>query len=348
MTTTDTATADSAPTGYDWTPFRIDPGTVDRETHEVIPPGWVVLGTAPEHDPRDAAEVILRVEWAYDTDGNDVTEALARLVADAMRAATGDPNQLSDGFHTFGELYEHRHALFCALVRLAPPLTVWRTWHHEDGSMFEGMFLAGIALPGGDISYHLPERYWDLLPGVRELDRAPHWDGYTPADVVNRLNAWRPWDAEQEGEDVLAETMMGGMGPDRTGAWTLNAHPPHDVVWAMAAALAESIGNAPNYQETGITFSPKPAGQARAEFALTVQRVDGKTPHQLRQAAEDRAAHFEVALQRILDTTGGQCETSTAGIGSCYHDGRTEDAKYLADRCCDACIAHRALTEATA
>jgi hypothetical protein len=53
----------------------------------------------------------------------------------------------------------------------------------------------------------------------------------------------------------------------------------------MAAALAESIGDAPNYQETGISFAPKPAGQVRAEFTLTVQRVDGKTPHQLRQDA---------------------------------------------------------------
>jgi hypothetical protein len=37
------------------------------------------------------------------------------------------------------------------------------------------------------------------------------------------------------------------------------------------------------------------------------------------------------------------CENFTTGLGSCYQHGRTPDAKYGAERCCDSCIADAAL-----
>lgn len=37
------------------------------------------------------------------------------------------------------------------------------------------------------------------------------------------------------------------------------------------------------------------------------------------------------------------CESFTSGPLSCYRSGRTEDARYLADRVCDPCRAYRAL-----
>jgi hypothetical protein len=95
----------------------------------------------------------------------------------------------SDGYHTFGELYEHRHALFIALARSNPDLA-WRAREHEDGTMFGGMFLAGLRLPTGDISYHLPIALWGALDECASTYVRPHWDGHTPADVVRRLMAW--------------------------------------------------------------------------------------------------------------------------------------------------------------
>src|SRR5690349_17716354 len=102
-------------------------------------------------------------------------------------------SETSDGFHTFDELYEHRHALFIALARSHRALA-WRAREHEDGTMFRGMFIAGIRFPSpsGDISYHLPLDMWSELSGATTYEQAPKWDGHTAQDVVNRLHDFRP------------------------------------------------------------------------------------------------------------------------------------------------------------
>lgn len=61
------------------------------------------------------------------------------------------------------------------------------------------------------------------------------------------------------------------------------------------------------------------------------------------ETSQPDPARMERALTLILRKTCGTCEHSTAGIGSCYKDGRRADAKYGADQACDACIAYRAL-----
>src|SRR5262245_21988552 len=98
-------------------------------------------------------------------------------------------NDISDGYHTFNELYEHRFELFIALCRLAlPDYYVWRSRQHHDGSMFEGWFILGInTQPGKQITYHLPLSRWDDILGIETLDRAPEWDGHTAEDVLKRL-----------------------------------------------------------------------------------------------------------------------------------------------------------------
>lgn len=100
-----------------------------------------------------------------------------------------DPANVSDGYHTIAELYDHRCALFCALMR-AMPGRAWRSRMHFDGSSFDGWFIAGVKLPSGDVTYHLPERLWDGLEGIKALDGAPEWDGHTSVDVIARLLKW--------------------------------------------------------------------------------------------------------------------------------------------------------------
>lgn len=104
---------------------------------------------------------------------------------------------LSDGYHTFGELYQHRVALFIALCRelQANPAYqtgqksfVWRSRLHSDGSSFDGWFVMGIgALPGEQITYHLPLDSWGSTDFADTLDRAPAFDGHSPSDVLERL-----------------------------------------------------------------------------------------------------------------------------------------------------------------
>lgn len=98
--------------------------------------------------------------------------------------------QTSDGYHTFDELYEHRHALFlCLLSCHAGIFPMWMSKRHDDGTEMPGWFIAGIALPEGTVSYHMPERLWDACVhcGAEVADRAPKWDGHTSADVIARL-----------------------------------------------------------------------------------------------------------------------------------------------------------------
>ena len=102
-----------------------------------------------------------------------------------------DVGDVSDGFHTFNELYDHRQTLFVALANRVST-KAWKSRLHADGTMFEGpedWFIAGLRLPSGDITYHLEGRFWDLLR-VEELECAPEWDGHTPEDVVTRIRDW--------------------------------------------------------------------------------------------------------------------------------------------------------------
>lgn len=103
----------------------------------------------------------------------------------------GETGQVSDGFHSFHELYEHRHALFLALMNCCPEIS-WIAKRHDDGTEMPGWFIAGIFLPSGDISYHMPERLWKLAAstGCHIREKSPRWDGHKSGDVVKRLTWW--------------------------------------------------------------------------------------------------------------------------------------------------------------
>jgi hypothetical protein len=97
--------------------------------------------------------------------------------------------QVSDGYHTFDELYEHRIVLFLALCRglMHRGYEVWRSQKHADGSEYEGWFIMGIHKnKGSQISYHLPLSKWEAADFAETLDNAPEWDGHSPADVLDR------------------------------------------------------------------------------------------------------------------------------------------------------------------
>jgi hypothetical protein len=96
---------------------------------------------------------------------------------------TGD---ISDGYHTFDELYEHRIELYIALCKTQKE--VWRSKLHSDGSYFNGWFILGINKEKGkQITYHLPISKWNNCDFAETLNIAPKWDGHTSNDVLNRL-----------------------------------------------------------------------------------------------------------------------------------------------------------------
>ena len=98
--------------------------------------------------------------------------------------------EVSDGYHTFKELYEHRITLYIALCRKAVNKTaVWRSNFHSDGSKWDDWFILGIDKRKGEqITYHLPKQKWGLCDFAETLEKAPGFDGHTPQDVLNRIN----------------------------------------------------------------------------------------------------------------------------------------------------------------
>ena len=95
--------------------------------------------------------------------------------------------EISDGYHTFGELYYHRMILFLRILKDHKDLA-WRSKQHHDGTMFDGDFICGIDTPKGQYTYHYDLKYWDLFEGIKVLDKAPEYDGHKPEDIGRLLS----------------------------------------------------------------------------------------------------------------------------------------------------------------
>lgn len=96
-----------------------------------------------------------------------------------------DIGRVSDGYHTFDELYYHRMILFAVICNTYKD-KAWKSWKHHDGTMYDDYFIVGVFTPDGDYSYHYHKDYWDLFE-VDEYDMAPEWDGHKPSDIGRLL-----------------------------------------------------------------------------------------------------------------------------------------------------------------
>lgn len=93
--------------------------------------------------------------------------------------------EISDGYHTFGDLYHHRAVLFAVICNTYKD-KAWKSKLHDDGTMFDGMFIVGVETPEGHYTYHYNMPYWDMY-NVKELANAPKWDGHKPEDITRLL-----------------------------------------------------------------------------------------------------------------------------------------------------------------
>lgn len=133
---------------------------------------------------------------------NDFTETTEAAMNRIIKEKGCDTNKISDGYHTFGELYEHRITIFIALCKALHfdenqieddgSSVVWKSKKHSDGELAFGgtWFVLGINKDAGrQITYHLPIDKWGDCSFATELETAPEWDGHTSEDVLNRLMA---------------------------------------------------------------------------------------------------------------------------------------------------------------
>ena len=108
----------------------------------------------------------------------------------------------SDGYHTFNELYHHRAVLFSVICNMMPE-RAWKSKLHDTGDMFDGMFIVGIETEQGQATYHYDiEPYWDMFK-VKELEKAPKWDGHTPSDAIQRIGSISS--KQSEGEWITSD-----------------------------------------------------------------------------------------------------------------------------------------------
>lgn len=95
---------------------------------------------------------------------------------------------LSDGYHTFNQLYYQRMILFAVLVKQNKE-RAWKSKRHNDGELCfgGGWFIVGIDTPEGSYTYHYEEKDFDLFDCV-ELELGREWDGHTEKDVTRLLS----------------------------------------------------------------------------------------------------------------------------------------------------------------
>lgn len=112
----------------------------------------------------------------------------SRIEAICKVANVADIEDLSDGFHTFRQLYYQRMMLFATIVKQNKE-RAWKSLRHEDGGLCfgGGWFIVGIDTPEGSYTYHYEDNYFSLFDCV-ELDRGKHWDGHTEKDVTRLLS----------------------------------------------------------------------------------------------------------------------------------------------------------------
>jgi hypothetical protein len=127
--------------------------------------------------------------------------------------------EITDGYHTFKELYEFRKmynaALFNEWGKIKPRVddlnngninvvfeynnpkskldyvlyNVHKSWKHYDGDLCfgGGWFIVVAMLPTGQITNHYKAEDWDLFK-IPEVDKALFpFDGHTGQDVLERL-----------------------------------------------------------------------------------------------------------------------------------------------------------------
>lgn len=103
-----------------------------------------------------------------------------------------DTNKISDGYHTFDQLYEHRIVLYIALCKELDDTFkhhVWRSKRHSNGTVWDGWFLLGIGIEKGkQITYHLPMSKWKECEFAEKFQTAPEFDGHTSEDVLKRIS----------------------------------------------------------------------------------------------------------------------------------------------------------------
>jgi hypothetical protein len=131
---------------------------------------------------KEAIQKIIAGKW----DDKPLMEKAMKTACEI--AGVDDVGKLSDGYHTFDDLYFQRLVLWQRICN-DHPNRCWKTKRHEDGELCFGgdNFLIAMDTPEGTYSYHYPMKEWDRFK-VKELYKAKPFDGHTSKDVERILS----------------------------------------------------------------------------------------------------------------------------------------------------------------
>lgn len=101
---------------------------------------------------------------------------------------------LSDGYHTYRELYEFRKMYNAALFNewaLNGKYNVHKSVRHHDGEecFGGGWFIVVAILPKGQITNHYKMEDWELFRIPQHEKALYEYDGHQSRDVLERLKA---------------------------------------------------------------------------------------------------------------------------------------------------------------
>ena len=128
---------------------------------------------------------------------------------DVLQQEQLDMGEVSDGYHTFNELYYYRMLYNAAFFNLLPKEWVHKSkMHHTGEECFGGgWFIVMANLPTGQVSNHYELKDWDLFK-VPEKEFADEWDGHTPQEAAERIHKYLQ--QEQPGLPDIEESGIPG------------------------------------------------------------------------------------------------------------------------------------------
>ena len=128
-------------------------------------------------------------QWHKDRGSFHTVEA----ILDHIGALEAEKAELSDGYHTFKELYDFRRVYNAALFNEWSEKGIFKvhksTRHHDGEECFGGGYFVVVAvLPAGQITNHYKMKHWEEFK-IPAFEKARfEYDGHTAMDTVDRLN----------------------------------------------------------------------------------------------------------------------------------------------------------------
>ena len=156
----------------------------------------VNLPAAESEDERTRKEIIEFIEWAdargsVRNDWHQAKRPSEWITYLEKQKEPTDKGEVSDGYHTFNELYYYRLLYNAAFFNLLPKEWVHKSKKHHDGEecFGGGWFIVMANLPTGQISNHYELKDWELFQ-IPEKEVADEWDGHSPQEAADRLHKY--------------------------------------------------------------------------------------------------------------------------------------------------------------